>query len=219
MKLRLPELENLKPVIDADAGHCVYSSKRYYSGFFSGPYLKRLKMVLRLLGNTKYHNLLDLGVGSGIFLPELASHCDNLYGIDLHKYVPRVKKMLLKERIDAELSCANILNLPFKDNSFDCIICLSVLEFVNDTDGAIREIKRVAKPKAVIILGAPVLNQVTDFCYDWFVRSKQHRTLHKSGHRKIISSASKYLQLKKMSVYPFILPLDLSLFFVSRLTK
>jgi ubiquinone/menaquinone biosynthesis C-methylase UbiE len=44
------------------------------------------------------------------------------------------------------------LHLPFANNSFDAVCCLEALEFIPDQDQVIRELIRVAKPGAVILL-------------------------------------------------------------------
>lgn len=214
MKLRLPDSRDLKEIIDADKEQSIYTSKRYYSKVFGVLYINRLKMVVKLLGNKKYGKLLDMGFGSGFFLPELRLHCDSLFGIDIHKNVLLVKEMLRKESVSAKILFSNAMQLPFKKESFDCVVCLSVLEFIDNTDSVISEITRVAKPQARIIIGAPVLNKITDFCYDRLVKSKYHRLLHKSDHRKIINSVRNFLFIEKLLTCPFFFPCDFSLFFV-----
>ena len=83
----------------------------------------------------------------------------------------------------------------------------------------ILEIKEAAKDAATIIIGAPVLNKITDFCYEKLIRSRVHRILHKSAQEKIIGSVKRHLIIEKIVHYPFFLPLDYSLFFVLRATK
>ena len=44
---------------------------------------------------------------------------------------------------------------PFKDNTFDKIICSHVLEHVNDLGRALKELKRISKPSAIIKIAGP----------------------------------------------------------------
>lgn len=220
MNLRLPAKANFEPIIAlTDAEKYLFPSGRYYSKIYRIPYLERIKLAVKLLGNAKFSRLLDVGLGSGIFLPELSKHCDFLYGVDLHKYMPLVKTMLSKEGIAAKVLSANTLNLPFKNQSFDCIVCLSVLEFIDDTEKVICEIKRIAKDDSTIIIGAPVLNKITRSCYQNVVKFRNHNLLHRSGHLKIMNSVDKHLQTEKILVYPFFLPLKYALFFVLKAKK
>ena len=45
----------------------------------------RFRMILSLLPKRRIGRLLEIGYGSGVFLPELSRRCDNLYGIDPHQ--------------------------------------------------------------------------------------------------------------------------------------
>jgi len=45
-----------------------------------------------------------------------------------------------------------IESLPFADNSFDTVICTHVLEHVLDLAGAVRELRRVAKQRLIIVV-------------------------------------------------------------------
>lgn len=50
---------------------------------------------------------------------------------------------------------ADICNLPFKDNSYDTILCNHVLEHIPDDTKAMQELYRVLKPKGMAILQIP----------------------------------------------------------------
>jgi 2-polyprenyl-3-methyl-5-hydroxy-6-metoxy-1,4-benzoquinol methylase len=211
--LQLPRLKNLESIIAADQQNFTYTSARYYAFVYRIPFIRRLEMALGLLGKQRYRNLLDLGCGAGIFLPELSRRCRNLFALDIHPHISLVKEMLNKEQVQAEMVRGDILSLPFGKERFDCIVALSLLEFIDDTDRAILEIKEAAKDAATIIIGAPVLNKITDFCYEKLIRSRVHRILHKSAQEKIIGSVKRHLIIEKIVHYPFFLPLDYSLFF------
>jgi ubiquinone/menaquinone biosynthesis C-methylase UbiE len=53
---------------------------------------------------------------------------------------------------------ADILDLPFEDNSFDVIICNHVLEHIIDDKKAMSELYRVMKPKGWGIIQVPMKN-------------------------------------------------------------
>jgi SAM-dependent methyltransferase len=54
-----------------------------------------------------------------------------------------------------ELSAADILNLPFKANVFDLIICSEVLEHIGDHQTAVQEVVRVLKPAGNLVISVP----------------------------------------------------------------
>lgn len=51
---------------------------------------------------------------------------------------------------------ADIARLPFKENSFDFIICYHVLEHVTDDRQSMRELFRVLKPAGLALLQSPI---------------------------------------------------------------
>ena len=59
---------------------------------------------------------------------------------------------------------ADICNLPFKDNSYDVILCNHVLEHIPDDTKAMQELYRVLKPNGMAILQIPQdLNRANTF--------------------------------------------------------
>src|SRR5580658_6511264 len=49
-----------------------------------------------------------------------------------------------------------VTSLPFADASFDLVCALDIVEHVEDESGAFRELSRVAKPGAVVLLSLPL---------------------------------------------------------------
>jgi len=55
-----------------------------------------------------------------------------------------------------ETCLADALQMPYGDASFDVVLCLDVLEHVQDDAGLLNEISRVLKPDGMLVLTAPV---------------------------------------------------------------
>ena len=69
---------------------------------------------------------------------------------------------------------ADICDLPFKDDSFDTIICNHVLEHIKDDTKAMKEIYRTLKPGGTAILQIPQdLNRKDTFEDDSIVDPKE----------------------------------------------
>lgn len=51
--------------------------------------------------------------------------------------------------------CADAHALPFRDQSIDCVMCVSVLEYVSSPTRVIAEIERVLRPGGIVYLSAP----------------------------------------------------------------
>lgn len=93
--------------------------------------------------NKKEALILDCGCGFGSFY-NLTKDSNTIY-LDISL------NLLKKFNIKTNKICGDILNLPFKDKSFDLILCIDVLEHV-DYKKALSEIKRVLKNNGVCIV-------------------------------------------------------------------
>ncbi|MFC1918436.1 class I SAM-dependent methyltransferase [Chloroflexota bacterium] len=94
--------------------------------------------------------VLVVGCGVGITPCYLAERygCP-VVGVDLSEKMitrsgERAKRKGVEDRV--EFRVADAQNLPFKDATFDAVICESVLAFVGDKQRAVNEFTRVAKP-------------------------------------------------------------------------
>ena len=102
-------------------------------------------------------NVLDLGCGQGDNLRELALQGMNTYGID-----PLVNTSLrpAKEKDDVMGVHTDYVrgvgeSIPFRDESFDMVICLSTFQHVADQEKTIDEITRVLRPDGALICSVP----------------------------------------------------------------
>ncbi|MGB3397818.1 MAG: class I SAM-dependent methyltransferase [Nitrospira sp.] len=122
----------------------------------------RFKLILSLLPNRRVGRLLEIGYGSGVFLPELAKRCDELYGIDMHREAAAVSHNLSRHQVDAKLCCGSGVALPFGDRSFDCVVAVSCLEYMNPFARAAAEIARVLKPDGTLVFVTPGNSPILD---------------------------------------------------------
>lgn len=173
-------------------------------------------MALPLLSG-HYANLLEIGYGSGILFPELASRSKNLYGVDTHEQNKLVEEMMDKEGIKAELVTGNILHLPYEDGKFDGVVCLSVLEHIADLEQAVAEIKRVLSAEGTAVIGFPVKNKITDFLFR--LVGFDHSKHHVSNHHIIVDKLRQHLTVETEVRFPSLLPLDYSLYEVVKCRK
>src|SRR5687768_1243456 len=102
--------------------------EHYYRPLVGRLYRGRLQLARRLLGRGRYPSLLEVGYGSGVFLPALARLADRVAGIDVHPARAEVERMLEQLGVDAELRDASLYELPYADGEFAGLVCLSVLE-------------------------------------------------------------------------------------------
>ncbi len=96
--------------------------------------------------------ILDVGCGTGAILKRLGNPGKNV-GIDLS---PDAISFCRQRGLN-NVREGDICALPFSDNSFDAVICSSVLyhQWVGDVAGALREMKRVLRPDGVLLINVP----------------------------------------------------------------
>jgi len=129
-----------------------------------GPIIRlRYKLLISLLQKECFHRILEIGYGSGVILPTLALHCREVFGIDVHSFERDVDAVLSRNGIAAKLFRSRAEEMPFDDDFFDCVVAVSVLEFIEDLNKALLEIKRVLMPNAVFIAVTPGYSPVLDF--------------------------------------------------------
>lgn len=125
----------------------------------------RFRLILSLLPKRPIGRLLEVGYGSGVFLPELSKRCDELYGIDPHQRAAGVAHHLRLHQVDATLLSGSALALPFQDESFDCIVAVSCLEYMEPFNQAAMEIRRVMKPDGSLVFVTPGHSPVLDLAH------------------------------------------------------
>jgi ubiquinone/menaquinone biosynthesis C-methylase UbiE len=122
----------------------------------------RFRLLLGLIGGRRFDRLLEVGYGSGVFLPELARRCRALYGVDIHRESDRVAAALGKLDVRASLSTASAEAMPFEDGFFDAAVAVSSFEFIGDFDRACREIARVLGPRGAFFVVTPGDSRILD---------------------------------------------------------
>lgn len=136
--------------------------------------LYRFRTIVKLLGNNIYRNLLEVGTGSGIFLPELARHCENLYAIDVHPHMQELNSLLNHYKIkNYEIKSQSIEKTYYPDGFFDAVVAVSVLEFVGDLNVAINQIKRILKDSGIFVTICPMESKILDLIVSLYSKKNQ----------------------------------------------
>lgn len=131
---------------------------------------KKIEVIKRFLKPKKTDKLLDIGCGTG--LTTRSWGCES-YGIDPARKL--VEKAM--HRGGAKYFLGKAEELPFKDDFFDIVISVTAIQNFDNVKKAINEIKRVAKPKAQIIMTclkkSKKKNQIRDLIYNNFIIKKE----------------------------------------------
>ena len=113
---------------------------------------RNISRELQLKGGER---ILELGSGLGLLGKAIKDEVEGnleFYGVDL-AFNPAAKS---KENL-IEPTQADVINLPFANESFDALVSTDVLEHIPNAEAAVHEIKRVLRPgaKAFIVIADP----------------------------------------------------------------
>lgn len=143
--------------------------------------------------------ILEIGCGTGGLLKEL-SRWSAACGLDIS---PQATKYCRERGLDG-VCLGDISSLPFQDEQFDAVVCVDVLEHLEDDAAALREIRRVCKPEGCLIATVPA------FRFLWSRRDVQlhHKRRYTLGQVKQRIGHAGFNVLKATYVnLPLFLPL------------
>lgn len=214
MEITLPDRKSIKETSAADP------LKLYYIPIARSFYKARFADAIRLLGQ-RVGRLLEVGCGSGIFLPELAKHAHSLFACDLHPNLNRTLEMLRRESVQAALVRSNAGMLPYATESMDAIVCMSVLEHLHDLQSPAEEFFRVLRPGGVAIIGVPVTNLMTEVILRLSYLSFDARLEdeHVSTHWDVLRVFSQKFLAERVLTIPRLLPETFRMYCTVRFRK
>jgi ubiquinone/menaquinone biosynthesis C-methylase UbiE len=102
--------------------------------------------IEEIIKDIKGESILDAGCGRGFLISKLigkykVSGADVVIEKDLKEIYPKAKFFEV-----------NIEKLPFKDKSFDTVICSHTLEHCRDIRKAVSELRRVTRKRLIIVI-------------------------------------------------------------------
>lgn len=136
-------------------------SMRTSSDYYISPGIRcKFDLILKNLGIIKSNiNALEIGCSGDSFL--------FFYNIILHRSlldiaITPLKQFTLKNNtphknfvFKMHPICSDMIQLPYQENKFDLIFALDVLEHIKNDKLAVKEIKRVIKPKGIVLITVP----------------------------------------------------------------
>ncbi|MFH1187028.1 MAG: class I SAM-dependent methyltransferase [Candidatus Levyibacteriota bacterium] len=102
------------------------------------------RVFFKLVKNLEINTVLDVGCGEGFTLNKLKEKKigETYQGIDYSKEAIGIGKKLYPF---LNLKQGDIYKLPYENNSFDLVICVEVLEHLENSEKGLKELIRVSK--------------------------------------------------------------------------
>lgn len=116
-------------------------------------------------------SILEIGCGAGGLLKEL-SEVSTAYGLDVETEAMKY----CRERGLERLCLGDAAALPYRDASFDAVVCVDVLEHLDDDGAALRDIHRVCKPGGRLLATVPA--------FDFLWSRRDHQLHHKRRYTR-----------------------------------
>ena len=175
----------------------------YYRPLLGKVFAARLNTGLRLLDG-RYPRLLEIGYGSGLLMPTLASACDELYGLDLEREPPGLRERLGRLGVRPRaLVQADAQRMPFDDGFFDAVVAFSIFEHLrgHELAPALGEVARVTRAGGRFLVGCPAVHKLMNaaFATIGFSGIEDH---HFSTIADVVAAASPWFTVERHDALP-----------------
>src|SRR4051812_40778458 len=98
---------------------------------------------------------IEVGPGSGIYLPILAELYKHVIGTDIEQQYLQASHRLLYRYPNVELLIDDITSSRLPSASADLLLCTEVIEHISDSATALKEMRRILRPGGVLVLSTP----------------------------------------------------------------
>jgi len=168
---------------------------------------KILNEAVDAVSQVKDGLILEVGVGSGrVALPLMKKITLQFVGLDLSKEMlknAQMKMSAYKQRCN--LLVADAEYLPFRNNVFDAIICMSTLHYFSSPKTSLREFSRALKKRSIFLYGDVTMHESD---HDNFLDKIEKTISHAHGKysrpsemKKLIESCG--IQVDKIEIIPY----------------
>ena len=99
--------------------------------------------------------VLEVGPGSGIYLPILSSKAREVFAMDLEEKYLDNARLLRNQYPNIAVVKDDITTTRFGPRSFDLILCSEVIEHLSDSRAALRNLNVLLRPGGILILSTP----------------------------------------------------------------
>ncbi|NWG03707.1 MAG: methyltransferase domain-containing protein [Syntrophaceae bacterium] len=132
------------------------------------------ELILDLLKPKPNELILDAGCGTGVFTFDILSMGSKVVGVDISlPMLIRAGKKL--KGFPFQTVWSDMLTLPFRENSFDKVVSVTALEFIENAKGAVKELFRITRKGGYIVVAT--LNDLSPWAMQRKVEAKKGHTI------------------------------------------
>ncbi len=110
---------------------------------------------LKRMATEEFESALEVGPGSGVYIPALCEYCKNVTVIDVEDSFLAHVRSFSNRYPNLKVLGDDITQSSLPSQSFDLILCSEVVEHIRDSQTAIKEMYRLLKPGGILILSTP----------------------------------------------------------------
>ena len=127
-------------------------SEKYDENISQYQQKRRRKLLETCLKNTSNKSFLEVGIGTGAFSDILLSKFEKGVGVDISREMLIVTGSKLRIHEYRYLLQCDAENLPFPNNSFDCVVSIELVQYLTNPKKFFLEAHRILKQNGVIII-------------------------------------------------------------------
>ena len=153
--------------------------------------LLRRSIIRQIPRNTRF--LLDVGCGCAYIAKHFINSGTRVVSLDVAQ--ANAEKALKKYPSDNHAAVvADVFALPFKENTFDCIVASEIIEHTVDPHAFVEALKRVLKPGGTLIISTPYKEKIEySLCIHCNCKTPKNAHLHsfdKNNMKKLYAKAT-----------------------------
>ena len=159
----------------------IYDNKDFFDAYkemrdtkINANELIEMPTIKEMLPDLKDTTILDLGCGTGFMLNEikkiykLKNKNLDLYGLDISEEMIKIANENLNGK--ANLKVGDSEYIPWKDNTFDLVVCNASFHHFSNPEKTLFEIKRVLNSNGILILGDPTAPIILRDIFNLFIK-------------------------------------------------
>lgn len=151
------------------------SREQGYGGYrYDGRWIPIAEDIVKHFNLNAGDRVLDVGCGKGFLVKDLMKVCPGIeaFGLDISGYAV----MHCESEVVGRLHLGNATDLPFPDDSFQCVISINTIHNLDRTGciKALKEIERLAPGKGFVQVDAYRTPQEREVFEDWMLTARTY---------------------------------------------